>query len=136
MLYSGGGLGMFRGGNLQPLMSGIRNYLMQKENPQIDNFLQNLSQQIESFPNNQEGGEIVDNLSEPSPQQFYPGFGSISRPFITPRGGYRQDFSRTTQQQPLVGYDIISQGNLFNKGLNALYGKWFGFYMYFLWVRR
>ena len=123
MLYSGGGLGMFRGGNLQPLMSGIRNYLMQKENPQIDNFLQNLSQQIESFPNNQEGGEIVDNLSEPSPQQFYPGFGSISRPFITPRGGYRQDFSRTTQQQPLVGYDIISQGNLFNKGLNALYGK-------------
>jgi|GEM_PF-3794047 len=124
MLYSGGGLGMFRGGNLQPLMSGIRNYLMQKENPQIDNFLQNLSQQIESFPNNQEGGEIVDNLPEPSPQQFYPGFGSISRPFITPRGGYRQDFSRTTQQQPLVGSDIIAQGNLLlNKGLNALYGR-------------
>jgi hypothetical protein len=120
MLYSGGGLGMFRGGNLQPLMSGIRNYLMQKENPQIDNFLQNLSQQIESFPNNQEGGEIVDNLSEPSPQQFYPGFGSISRPFITPRGGYRQDFSRTTHDPRAYEMDT---GFSLEKGLNFLFGR-------------
>ena len=120
MLYSGGGLGMFRGGNLQPLMSGIRNYLMQKENPQIDNFLQNLSQQIESFPNNQEGGEIVDNLSESSPQPVRPGFEKIYRPFITPRGGYRQDFSRTTQD--LSNYQMDTGFSL-EKGLNFLFGR-------------
>ena len=86
----------------------------------IDNFLQNLSQQIESFPNNQEGGEIVDNLSESSPQPVRPGFEKIYRPFITPRGGYRQDFSRTTQD--LSNYQMDTGFSL-EKGLNFLFGR-------------
>ncbi len=132
MLYSGGGLGMFRGGNLQPLMSGIRSYLMQKENPQIDNFLKNLTEQIENFPNN----EATQTTGQMGGFGMRPDTSDLERLAVyqktltgMPNAGGSESSVTTNpigaaQQQPLVGSDIISQGNLLlNQGLNALYGK-------------
>ena len=52
-----GGIGGLRGGNLQPLMMGIRNYLLQKENPQIE-----LPENIEKLVDfmKQTGGSVED----------------------------------------------------------------------------
>ena len=113
-----GGIGGLRGGNLQPLMMGIRNYLLQKENPQIDNFLENLSQQIENFPN-QNGGEMI----EPDVQ---------SRPFYGPdlmfmQNMYepRKEFNQRFTEGPKAELQNLQMntGLSLEKGLDFLYGK-------------
>ena len=126
------GIGGPRQGNLQPLMMGIRNYLMQKENPQIDNFLQNLTNQIENFP----GDQVTQTTNQPSGFGMRPDTSELERLAIyqKPLGGMPSaggsESPVTTnpvgpaQQQPLMGSDIVGQGNLLlNKGLNFLYGK-------------
>ena len=126
------GIGGPRQGNLQPLMMGIRNYLMQKENPQIDNFLQNLTNQIENFP----GDQVTQTTNQPSGFGMRPDTSELERLAIyqktlggMPSAGGSESPVTTNpvgpaQQQPLMGSDIVVQGNLLlNKGLNFLYGK-------------
>ena len=126
------GIGGPRQGNLQPLMMGIRNYLMQKENPQIDNFLQNLTNQIENFP----GDQVTQTTNQPSGFGMRPDTSELERLAIyqktlggMPSAGGSESPVTTNpvcpaQQQPLMGSDIVGQGNLLlNKGLNFLYGK-------------
>ena len=127
-----GGIGGLRGGNLQPLMMGIRNYLLQKENPQRDNFLENLTQQIENFPGNQ----VMQTTNQPSGFGMRPDTSELERIAMyqktlggMPSAGGSESPVTTNpvgpaQQQPLVGSEIIAEGNsLLNKGLNFLYGK-------------
>ena len=126
------GIGGPRQGNLQPLMMGIRNYLMQKENPQIDNFLQNLTNQIENFP----GDQVTQTTNQPSGFGMRPATSELESLAIyqktlggMPSAGGAESPVTTNpvgpaQQQPLMGSDIVGQGNLLlNKGLNFLYGK-------------
>lgn len=108
-----GGIGGLRGGNLQPLMMGIRNYLLQKENPQIDNFLENLSQQIENFPN-QNGGEMIEPDVQPRP---YYGPNSMLR-----EQPYMPEEVRTSVPRNFDSLQM-NTGLSLEKGLDFLYGK-------------
>ena len=113
-----GGIGGLRGGNLQPLMMGIRNYLLQKENPQIDNFLENLSQQIENFPN-QNGGEMIE--SDVRSRPFYGPDLMFMQKMYEPRNEFNQ---RQTQGQRAELQNLqMNTGLSLEKGLDFLYGK-------------
>tara|TARA_Y100001937_G_scaffold103906_1_gene143498 strand:- start:946 stop:1317 length:372 start_codon:yes stop_codon:yes gene_type:complete len=120
-----GGIGGLRGGNLQPLMMGIRNYLLQKENPQIDNFLENLTQQIENFPN-QDSGAMKEPLMQDQPQ-ILPFYGPADQRFMQKMYEPRNEFNQSQTQGPRAELQNLQMDLGINpsveKGLDFLYGK-------------
>ena len=94
--------------------------------------MQNLTNQIENFP----GDQVTQTTNQPSGFGMRPDTSELERLAIyqktlggMPSAGGSESPVTTNpvgpaQQQPLMGSDIVGQGNLLlNKGLNFLYGK-------------